>query len=206
MKFNSILLFIFCLLQALICSTDGLNEQTLIDATNKILKYAKIYHENILKLEDKENLYDLKLNCPSLILDNIQFSFDENGNLHIKFVNLRVVVTGKYEYGIGFSKVVNDFSALLNNFYWEIVFAVSKKELENEKLEITFKQTATSRFIYDILLINSNAKNIELNNLNINLNVEDSLKEQLKKNLNLYVLAKQLEKVSLLIIETIKSD
>ena len=52
-------------------STDGLNEQSLIDATTKILKYAKIYHENLMKLEDKENLYDLKLYCPSLILDNI---------------------------------------------------------------------------------------------------------------------------------------
>ena len=204
MKFNSILLFIFCLLQALICSTDGLNEQSLIDATSKILKYAKIYHENILKLEDKENLYDLKLNCPSLILDNIKFSFDENGNLHIIFVNLNVVVTGKYEYGIGLSKVVNDFSALLKNFYWEIVFAVSKNELENEKLDVTFKQIATSAFIYDVFLLTSNANKIEINNMN--LNVEDSLKDLLKKNLNLYVLAKQLQKVSLLIIETIKSD
>ena len=56
--------------------------------------------------------------------------------MHIIFVNLNVVVKGKYEYGIGFSKVVNDFSAVLNNFYWEIVFAVSKNELENEKLDI----------------------------------------------------------------------
>ena len=68
----------------------------------------------------------------------------------IIFVNLNVVVKGKYEYGIGFSKVVNDFSALLNNFYWEIVFAVSKNELENEKLDVTFKQIATSAFIYDV--------------------------------------------------------
>ena len=79
MKFNSILLIIFCLLQALICSIDVLNEQYLIDTASKILKYEKIYHENILKLEDKENLYDLKLYCPSLILDNIQFSFEEEG-------------------------------------------------------------------------------------------------------------------------------
>ena len=96
-------------------------------------------------------------------------------------------------------------SALLKNFYWEIVFAVSKKELENEKLEITFKQTATSRFIYDILLINSNAKNIELNNLNINLNVEDSLKDLLK-NLNFRPLEYEFKKVNQLILETVKSD
>ena len=53
-------------------------------------------------------------------------------------------------------------------------------------------------------LLTSNANKIEINNMN--LNVEDSLKDLLKKNLNLYALAKQLQKVSLLIIETIKSD
>ena len=79
MKFNSMLLIIFCLLQALNSSTDGLNEESLIDVTNQILKYAKIYNEQFLYLEDKENLHDLKLYCPPLILDNFKFSFDENG-------------------------------------------------------------------------------------------------------------------------------
>ena len=61
MKFNSMLLIIICLLQALNSSTDGFNEQTFIDATSKIIKYAKIYHEEWMKLEDKESLYDLKM-------------------------------------------------------------------------------------------------------------------------------------------------
>ena len=79
MKFNSMLLIIFCLLQALNSSTDGLNEECLIDATTGIIKYEKIYNEKFLNLEDKENLHDLKLYCPPLILDNFKFSFDENG-------------------------------------------------------------------------------------------------------------------------------
>ena len=95
MKFNSILLIIFCLLQALNSSTDGLNEQSLKDALAKILKYANIYHETWINLEDKESLYDLKLYCPPFNLDNIQFSFEENGNLSIQYVNLKLVVTGK---------------------------------------------------------------------------------------------------------------
>ena len=79
MKFNSMLLIIFCLLQALNSSDHGLDEQTFMDAASKILKYAKIYHEELMKLEDKENLHDLQMYCPTLILDNIKFSFDENG-------------------------------------------------------------------------------------------------------------------------------
>ena len=46
MKFNSMLLIIFCLLQSLNSSTDGLNEQSLIDATAQILKYAKYTMKN----------------------------------------------------------------------------------------------------------------------------------------------------------------
>ena len=140
MKFNSILLIIFCLLQVLNSSTDGLNEETLIEATSKILKYANIYHEEWINLEDKENLYDLKLYFPSFILDNIQFSFEENGSLSIKYVNLKLVVTGKYKYGIGFSQIVNDFRAALNNFYWNAIFEVSKEELEDGKLNVKFTQ------------------------------------------------------------------
>ena len=206
MKFNSILLIIFCLLQALNSSTDGLNEETLIEATSKILKYANIYHEEWINLEDKENLYDLKLYFPSFILDNIQFSFEENGSLSIKYVNLKLVVTGKYKYGIGFSQIVNDFRAALNNFYWNAIFEVSKEELEDGQLEVKFKQVASSAFKYDVKLLTKTEYNIEMNNSNISLSVEDSLKDLLKKNLNFRPLENEFKKVNQLILETVKSD
>ena len=129
MKFNSILLIIFCLLQALICSNYELIEQSLVDVTAKIINFAKIYHEENMKLQDTENLQDLKMYCAPLILDNIKFKFDENGNLHIIFINLKLVVSGKYNYGLIFFKGVNNFAASLNNFYWEEIFEVSKTEL-----------------------------------------------------------------------------
>jgi hypothetical protein len=204
MKFNLMLLIIFCLLQVLNSSIDGLNEQTLIDATNKILKYAKIYHEEWMNLEDKENLYDLKLYCPSLILDNIQFSFDENGNLHIQYVNLKLVVTGKYNYGIGFSHIVNDFRAALNNLHWSAIFEISKEELEDGKLDIKYKQVASSDFKYDVMLLSHKA--IEIKDLNISLSIEDSLKDLLKKNIGFRPLENQLYKVNQLILETVRSD
>ena len=204
MKFNSMLLIIFCLLQSLNSSTDGLNEQSLIDATAQILKYAKIYHEELMNLEDKENLHDLKMYCPPLILDNIKFSFDEDGNLHIKFVNLKLVVSGKYSYGIGFSNVVNDFSAALNNFYWEMVFYVSKEELEDGKLDVKFKLIASSEFKYDVFLLSKNA--LEIKVLNVTISVEDCLKDLLKKKIDFTPLTNQLKKVSQSILQTIQSD
>ena len=198
------LLIILCLLQALNSSTDGLNEESLIDATAQILKYAKIYNEQLLNLEDKENLHDLKLYCPPQILDNFEFVFEENGNLLIKFVNLKIVVSGKYNYGIGFSNIVNDFSAALNNFYWAMVFSVSKEELEDGKLDVKFKQIATSAFKYDVFLLTKNA--LEIKAQNVTYSIEDSLTDLLKKNINLYPLARQLQKVAISILQTIQSD
>ena len=204
MKFNSMLLIILCLLQALNSSTDGLNEESLIDATTRILKYAKIYHEELMKLEDKENLHDLQMYCPTLILDNIKFSFDEDGNLHIKFVNLKIVVSGKYNFGIGFSNIVNDFSAVLNNFYWEMVFSVSKEELEDGKLDVKFKLIASSEFKYDVFLLSKNA--LEIKAQNVTYSIEDSLTDLLKKKIGFTPLVNQLKKVSQLILLTIQSD
>ena len=89
-----------------------------------------------MNLEDRDDLYDLRMYCPPLTSDNIQFFIEENGHLNMKFVNIKLAVTGKYNYGIGFSHIVNDFSAALNNFYWNVIFEVSKEELEDGKLDV----------------------------------------------------------------------
>ena len=204
MKFNSILLIIFCLLQALNSSTDGLNEQTVIDAASKILKYAKIYHEEWMNLEDKESLYNLKMYCAPLILDNIKIKFEDNGNLNLAFVNLKLVVTGKYKYGIGFSNIVNDFSASLNNFYWNIIFEVSKEELEDGKLDVKFKMLASSAFKYDVFLLSKTA--IEIKDQNTSISIEDNLKGLLSNNFGYFPLTNQLKKIAELILVTVKSD
>ena len=204
MKFNSMLLIVLCLLQVLNSSTDGLNEQTFIDATAKILKYAKIYHQEWMNLEDRENLYNLKMYCPPLTLDNIKFSFEENGNLNMQFVNLKLVVTGTYNYGIGFSHIVNGFTATLNNFYWNVIFEVSKEELEDGKLDVKFKMIAASAFKYDVFL--HNQKSVEIKDLNVTIPVENNLKELLNYNFGYFPLTDQLKKVAELILTTVKSD
>ena len=206
MKFNSILLIIFCLLQALICSTDESIEQSLVNVTAKIINFARIYHEENMKLKDTENLQDLKMYCAPLILDNIKFKFDENGNLHIIFVNLKLVVSGKYNYGLIFFKGVNNFAASLNDFYWEEIFEVSKTELENGQLDIKFKLVAESAFNYNIFLHNNDANSIEISNLNVSFSLENSLKDLLKKSIDFNPLKNQFKKVSQLIFEAFKSN
>ena len=203
MKFN-MLLIVLCLLQAINSSTDGLNEQTFIDATAKILKYAKIYHQEWMNLKDREDLYNLKMYCPPLTLDNIKFSFEENGNLNIQFVNLKLVVTGTYNYGIGFSHIVNDFTATLNNFFWNVIFEVSKEELEDGKLDVKFKMIASSAFKYDVFL--HSQKSVEIKDLNVTIPVENNLKELLNYNFGYFPLTDQLKKVAELILITVKSD
>ena len=204
MKFNSMLFIIFCLLQALNSSTVGLNEQSLKDAATRTLKYARVYHQDSIKLTDKDNFHDIKLNCPPLTSDNIQFRFDEYGLLHIKFVNLKVSVTGKFNLNFPFFRTKPQYTAKLNNFSWEQVFVVSKKDLGNGKLDIKFKSTEESKISYNMALYNS--KNINITNLNTNpLNFSDIIKNEVK-NLDYNPLKNQLKKVAQLILETLQSD
>ena len=205
MKLNSMLLIVLCLLQALNSSTVGLNEQSLKDAATKTLKYARSYHQESMKLEGKDNLHDLKLNCPPLASDNIQFRFDEYGLLHIKFVNLKATVTGKYNYRFRFFGGAFSFTAKLNNFNWEQVFVVSKKDLGNGKLDIKFKPTEESKISYNMVLYNS--KNIAISNINIKKPspIVESVKNGLK-DLDFNPLKNQLKKIAQLILETLQSD
>ena len=207
MKFISMLFIIFCLLQALNSSTVGLNEQSLKDAAVKTLKYARVYHQESIKLEDKDNFNDLKLNCPPLNINNIEFRFDEYGLLHIKFVNLKATVTGKYNYRFIFFGGVYPFTAKLNNFNWEQVFVVSKKDLDNGKLDIKFKPTEESKISYNMIIYDD--KNMVMTNKNIKtplpFHFVDNIKNGLK-DLDFNSLKNQLKKVAQLILETLQSD
>ena len=123
-------------------------------------------------------------------------------NLHIKFVNIKIVVSGKYNYGIGFSNIVNDFSAALNNFYWEMIFSVSKEELEDGKLDVKFKMVASSAFKYDVMVLSKTS--IVINDEIIS--VEAGLKDQMKNNFGYWPLTDQLKRIAELILVTVKSE
>ena len=95
MKVNSIILITFCLLQFLNCATVGLNEQSLKNAAIKTLKYERMFHQDSVKLNDKDNLHELKFNYSPLTSDNIKFRFD-GLYIYIKFFNLNASIKGDY--------------------------------------------------------------------------------------------------------------
>ena len=198
MKFNIMLFIIFFLLQSLICSI--LNEQSLKDAAAKTLKYARAYHQESIKLGDKSLIKELKLNYPPLTVDNIQFRFDEYGLLHVRFVNLKVTITGRFIILIILGKAASQFTAKLNNFNWEQVFVISQKDLGNGKLDIKFKSTEESAIKFNIILHNSKGNNIK-DNTELGQKIKNEIKD-----LDYSALKIQLRKVAQLILETLQSD
>jgi hypothetical protein len=164
-----------------------------------------MYHQDSFKLNEikieKEQLLELKFNSPSLILDNIQFRFDDYGLLHIKFVNLKATLTGKYIFRLGFVGIGIDFTAQLSNFNWEQVFVVAKKDLGNGKLDIKFKPTEESAVNFNIFRFTSKRQNFE----DFKFPLEQSIKNKLKT-LDFTPVKAQLKKVAQLILETLQSD
>ena len=209
MKVNSILLITFCLLQVLFwinCSTDGVNEQSLKNAAAKTLKYTRMYHQDSLKLNDnklndKDQLFELKFSYPSLTLDNIQFSFDDYGLLHIKFVNLKATITGKNSVKLFLFPILVDFTAQLSNFNWEQVFIVAKKDLGNGKLDIKFKPTEESAVKFNIFRFTSKLEKLQA----FQMPLEQKIKSKLEL-LDFTPVKDQLKKVAQLILETLQSD
>ena len=186
------LFIIFCLLEALICSTDGLNEKSLIDAAIKTLKYFNEFQQKDVKFENKKPFTDLKFTYSPLTIDNFQFRFDEYKLLHIKFVNLKSTLEGKYKYGRFFW--VASFTAQLSSFNWEQVFVVTQDTLSNGKIEIKYKLHEESALKFNIFRLNSQKTKYD---------------EELKKNLLMFDyndLKTQLRKVPKLIFDTLQTD
>ena len=200
MKINSILLITFCLLQVLNCATVGLNEQSLKNAAIKTLKYTRMYHQDSIKLNDKDQFSELKFNYPSLTSDNIQFRFDEYGLLHIKFINLKTSIKGGYAFPVMFFKIFSEFTAQLNNFNWEQVFVVSQKDLGNGKLDIKFKSTEESAINFNVFRFTSNRNRFK-DFKPIDLNIQSKI-----KTLDFTPVKTELKKVAQLILETLQSD
>ena len=200
MKVNSILLISFCLLLALNCATVGVNEQSLKNAAAKTLKYTRMYHQDSIKLNDKDQFSELKFNYPSLTSDNIQFRFDEYDLLHIKFVNLKASITGKNFIKFGFSGIITEFTAQLNYFNWEQVFIVAKKDLGNGKLDIKFKSTEESAINFNVFRFTSNRNRFK-DFKPIDLNIQSKI-----KTLDFTPVKTQLKKFAQLILETLQSD
>ena len=118
----------------------------------------------------------------------------------MKFVNLKATITGNFVILIIFGKTAGQFTAKLNNFNWEQVFVISKKDLGNWKIDIKFKSNEESDIKFNYILYNS--KNAKIDN---NSDIAQKIKNEIK-GLDYSASKIQLKRVAQLILETLQSD
>ena len=195
------ILVTFCLLQALMCVSLEVTTEALNNAVKKSAPFLKVFHQETLVLSNREYLSNLKLQYPVLNPGNIQFKFDDFGLLHIRYVNLRLKVTGFSKVSVIAFRLSSQFSAELTNFSWEQIYAVKVNDLGNGKVDL--KKTKTSEGA-----INFNINKLTTKNINKKYSakdVETIIKNQIKQ-INLEPLKAQLRRVTELIFETLQSN
>ena len=195
------ILVTFCLLQALMCVSLEVTEEGLKKAVAESVPFLKVFHQESLKIDNKDSLSNLVLKYPVLNSGNVQFKLDDFGLLHIKYVNLKLTLTGKNKARIYAFSFLSDFSAELTNFSWEQIYAVKVSDLGNGKVDL--KKTKTSEGA-----INFNINKLTTKNINKKYSakdVETIIKNQIKQ-INLEPLKAQLRRVTELIFETLQSD
>lgn len=139
------LFILFCFLETLFCDVPGADINTIQNAFNKALPYMKTFHQSKFNLPNKENKYEnIKLDFEEINSNNVQFKYDEFGLLHIKFVNLKFKISGTFYFNLKIFRKSIGFSALLNNFNWEITYALSSTKLSNGKFSLKYKPTGES--------------------------------------------------------------
>ena len=158
MKDYSILI-IFCILQVLICDKAGVTQQSLQDAFTTSLPFIKSFHPEPFTLSSS-SLENLRLAYTELNSNNIQFRFDEYGLLHLQFVNIKGLLTGKafgpifYSGGGLFARArvqaVYNFTAILSNINWEETYAVESTKQADGKYDMKFKSMSESSISFNI--------------------------------------------------------
>ena len=197
MKVYSILI-LFCFLETLLCNAEGVDANTFKNAFNKALPYMKTFHQSIFDIPDKNNFSGVKLHFEELNSNNVLFTFDEFGLLHIKFVNLKLKITGNFHYKIMFFFANTEFSAQLTNFNWEETYALSSTKLANGKYSIKYKFTADTD-------INFSTLTPQLNNDKLKKFSEAVIKGNLKT-LDFSSFKLHLKKLVKLIFDTIQNN
>ena len=99
----------------------------------------------------KGSFSDLELRYFPLTSDNIQFRFDENGILHVKFVKIKTSMKGKF-FKRPLFNVPLYFKKELNDLSWEKEFTVAQNEHENGKIDIKFKSFNEVEIIFSTIL------------------------------------------------------
>lgn len=195
------ILVTFCLLQVLMCVSLEVTIDNLNNAVKKSAPFLKVFHQDSLSLGNRDTLSNVRLRYPVLGSGNIQFKFDDFGLLHIKYVNLRLTVSGNNRARVVNFSVSSTFNAELSNFVWEQVYAVKLNERTDGKIELKKTKTSESQINFNVNKLTSKTVNSKIDIKEI----ETNIKVQIKL-LNFEPLRQQLRKITDLIFETLQSD
>ncbi len=153
------LLILFYFMESLVCDVEGLNSTLLHKTFNNSIQYLKAFHPDpfFAKTKSLSILSDLRLGYADLNSKNVEFKFDEFGMLHVKYVNLKLNVNGKYaSYYRRFYKFYSSFTAEFINANMEQIYGVKSQKLENGKYDIKFGHMSDSEVSFSgIKLISS---------------------------------------------------
>ena len=149
MKVFSVLVA-FVLLQAIMCEVEGVTVLKLQKAFNDSLPYLKAFNPKRIKLAASNKFSRLYLNFTNFTHHNIEFKYDEFNILHVKFVNLKPVLTGSYLAKKGFKSVYANFQAHLNKVTWATSFSVKIDHLSTGKKELKYKMYGEGDFSFNV--------------------------------------------------------
>jgi hypothetical protein len=149
MKVFSVLVA-FVLLQAIMCEVEGVTVLKLQKAFNDSLPYLKAFNPKRIKLAASNKFSRLYLNFTNFTHHNIEFKYDEFNILHVKFVNLKPVLTGSYLAKKGFKSVYANFQAQLNKVTWATSFSVKVDLLRTGKKELKYKMYGDGDFSFNV--------------------------------------------------------
>ena len=105
------ILVIFSLLQALMCVSLEVTVESLKQAVVKSVPFLKVFHQESLKINNKEDLSNLVLKYSVLNPGDFLFRFDDFGLLHIRYHNFKLFLTGNYKARVYAFSLSSDFSA-----------------------------------------------------------------------------------------------
>ena len=195
------LLILFCFLQTLICE-NKIDQATLKAAFTTSLPFIKSFHPAPFRLYGTK-FRTATLSYTELNDKNVEFRYDEFGLLHLKFVNLKVQISGEtttpyYSFSgnskISFRKYCS-FRAELSNLSWDETYAEDYTQKAEGKRDLHFKSMSESQISYNVFRVTMNKGPKE---------EENNIRAQIRT-LNFNSFKAHLKRMSGLILETLKN-
>ena len=193
------LLILLCL-ETLICDIERLNATLFHETFNSSIQYLRAFHPKpfyVLLKPPLNKWTNIVLNYAYLNGKNVEFKFDEFGMLHVKYINLKLNLNGKFASNDRRNyRYYTSFTAELINSSVEQIYSVKSQKLENGKNGIKYRHLNDSEVSFKAIKIYKNSSGSKMQN---------SIKT-LIKNINFSPLKSELKKVTNVVLDKLSSN